>query len=664
LRTTLGIAAAVCVALAGAACGSGVPDEKSPAPVGATKAKAPARAAECGRQSPGTGPIPDGAARQGSSVALVRKDDTLLSYVADPDAKSIHTVDLAQEKPVASTSVEGSPEQIVVLDDGRVVVSLSDKQRIEVFEPGDSVEAPLVQLCARETPPGPFGLALSTDGENLAVTSTVAATVSFFETGTLDLLGAAGVPRSPRGVLFAGDNKVFVSHVAGAQLSVVEPSDPTKPAMNIDLRLRVASPVSAVDQLEKPRTGSQAYTLVSVTTGPAGGERKESLKAGVAPPRATRGLERIVVPMVSVDPGDTGRRTQFYYGPPPSRGVPKQAPVAAVVDPLAQQSLSTHVLARTGENDATECALPRAAAYRESTGTLYVVCRGNDLLLELDARSADPMRAVRRRWPVPPGPSGVAIAEPEGRAVVFGAFHGQLASIALDRGTDRTIDIDAPLKAADEALFLGRSLFYRTNDKRITADGVACASCHPDGGDDGVTWSTPEGPRQTLMLAGRLHGTAPYGWTRRQGTLTQYIYDTSARLGGGKMLQNDMDSLAKYVESMPSPPAMPTSDTSMVLTGMKLFIARGCAECHVGGDGSDNTSHSFEPSRPADFGMAPDPGFDTPALRSVSLSAPYFHDGRYATLGALLADKKSRMGATSSLTDGERAALEAYLGSL
>ncbi len=508
----------------------------------------------------------------------------------------------------------------------------------------------------------------SADGATLAVTSTVAASVSFFDAHSMRLLGASVVARSPRGVLFAGDNKVFVSHVAGAQLSVVEPTDPKKPALAVDLRLRVASPVSAVDQLEKARTGSQAYTLVSVVTGPADpGESKEAPPRGAAPPSATRGLERIVVPMVSVDPGDTGRRTQFYYGPPPSLGVPKQAPVAAVVDPYAQQSLSTHVLARTGANDATECALPRAAAYRASTGLLYLVCRGNDLMLELDGRSADPMRAVRRRWSVPPGPSGIALAEGEGRAIVFGAFHGQLASIALDRGEDRIIDIDAPLKDADEDLFLGRSLFYRTNDKRITADGVACASCHPDGGDDGVTWSTPEGPRQTLMLAGRVHGTAPYGWTRRQGTLTQYIYDTSARLGGGKMLQRDMDALARYLESMPSPPAMPAKDDALVINGMKLFLDRGCAECHVGGDGTDRTSHSFEQPRPPnDFGLgrSGEDGFDTPALRSVSLSAPYFHDGRYATLAELLADEQSKMGSTATLGDSEREALEAYLRSL
>jgi cytochrome c peroxidase len=55
---------------------------------------------------------------------------------------------------------------------------------------------------------------------------------------------------------------------------------------------------------------------------------------------------------------------------------------------------------------------------------------------------------------------------------------------------------------------------------------------------------------------------------------------------------------------------------------------------------------------------------DTPSLRDVGRTAPYFHDGRYLTLEALLADKDSRMGATASLSDPERAALHAYLESL
>ena len=41
----------------------------------------------------------------------------------------------------------------------------------------------------------------------------------------------------------------------------------------------------------------------------------------------------------------------------------------------------------------------------------------------------------------------------------------------------------------------GRALFRVTDDGRLSRDGRACASCHPDGRDDALTWSTPDGPR-------------------------------------------------------------------------------------------------------------------------------------------------------------------------
>ena len=59
-----------------------------------------------------------------------------------------------------------------------------------------------------------------------------------------------------------------------------------------------------------------------------------------------------------------------------------------------------------------------------------------------------------------------------------------------------------------------------------------------------------------------------------------------------------------------------------------------------------------------------EPGFDTPSLRFVSGTAPYFHDGRYATLRDLLASTDHDMGHTMHLSHGEREALAAYLESL
>ena len=56
--------------------------------------------------------------------------------------------------------------------------------------------------------------------------------------------------------------------------------------------------------------------------------------------------------------------------------------------------------------------------------------------------------------------------------------------------------------------------------------------------------------------------------------------------------------------------------------------------------------------------------FRTPTLREVGQSAPYFHDGRYATLRALLTGSDGNMGHTNHRSSTELDALEAYLRSL
>ncbi|HEY4989640.1 MAG TPA: hypothetical protein VII09_07530, partial [Opitutaceae bacterium] len=41
---------------------------------------------------------------------------------------------------------------------------------------------------------------------------------------------------------------------------------------------------------------------------------------------------------------------------------------------------------------------------------------------------------------------------------------------------------------------------------------IACASCHPEGGDDGHVWQLDGAPRRTPSLRGTIAGTAPYHW--------------------------------------------------------------------------------------------------------------------------------------------------------
>ena len=116
--------------------------------------------------------------------------------------------------------------------------------------------------------------------------------------------------------------------------------------------------------------------------------------------------------------------------------------------------------------------------------------------------------------------------------------------------------------------------------------------------------------------------------------------------------------------------------------GMALFFSSriGCAGCHSGFNFSGNWRDRAGPTGKAGFaddGLGVGP-VRIPTLRNIALTAPYMHDGRFATLAAVL-EHYERVGKLPSnahggardprlkaftLKPGERADLTAFLGSL
>lgn len=116
--------------------------------------------------------------------------------------------------------------------------------------------------------------------------------------------------------------------------------------------------------------------------------------------------------------------------------------------------------------------------------------------------------------------------------------------------------------------------------------------------------------------------------------------------------------------------------------GMALFFSSrvGCSKCHSGFNFAGNWRDAQGDTGRASFaniGTSERP-MRVPTLRNVALTAPYMHDGRFATLGAVLehySDLAPRARATpgahhdrrlprAPLTSSERADLIAFLGSL
>jgi cytochrome c peroxidase len=121
-------------------------------------------------------------------------------------------------------------------------------------------------------------------------------------------------------------------------------------------------------------------------------------------------------------------------------------------------------------------------------------------------------------------------------------------------------------------------------------------------------------------------------------------------------------ALVAYVSSLAPPPQGPTSNAALVARGEALFRSDevACASCHVPGAFTDGQAHDVGSAGAADRARA----FDTPSLRHLAGRGPFFHDGRYPTLRALLTDATSQMGRTRQLGPDDLDALEAYLRSL
>jgi len=239
-----------------------------------------------------------------------------------------------------------------------------------------------------------------------------------------------------------------------------------------------------------------------------------------------------------------------------------------------------------------------------------------------------------------------------------------------DKGPDKPpvvthIAMSEPARSIPMSMALGRVLFHMVGDERISHDGRACARCHPDGRDDSLTWATPNGPRRSILLAGKVAETPPFSWSGSESTLKEHMGITFTRLkGSGDLRSIELDALADYIRTLTPPPASaPRPEmAAKIARGSEIFhsTAAGCASCHAGDYATDNGRHDVQSKASADKSG----NFNTPSLRFVGGGGPYFHDGRYKTLRQLLTDGDRKMGHTAQLSNDDLEALEAYLRTL
>jgi mono/diheme cytochrome c family protein len=589
---------------------------------------------------------PFASARDGSAILLASLEGQTVAYVADEDDAMVRVIDVEDGREISSTRLGGVPGQLVMRKDGHLVATLRDASQVVVLSGGGSAASKLTIDKRVHVAADPVGLALSGDDATLVVTSGWGRTVTVLDAASMEIRSEHAVAREPRGVVISSDGKrAFVSHVVGDKLDVVDLAGDAKPK-----KAKGTLDVDGFEQVFGRHMGST--------------DQKRVACQGFALARAESG--RVFAPHVLAFTGDPAESSSGYGGG--SEGREAEVFHVPVIDEDAAKVLpESRWLADGLDNTPGRCALPRAATVGKAG--LFVTCLGDDVVALFDADAVNPHDVALGRWSVPSGPVGIALDEARGRAIVWSRFAHAITTLAIGNGADTprpfalsSVTLPRDTRASAK-LERGRQLFHATGDDRISSDGRACASCHPDGRDDTLVWSSPNGPRQTPILAGRLSGAAPYGWNGDASDVSTHLVQTFKRLGGKGITGDDKEALMAYVSALRPPPAREAKDPSAVLRGQAIFRSSEaeCSSCH-GSDGDlpDGVSHDVKSRASGDQRGK----FDTPSLRFVGGSAPYFHDGRYKDLRTLLTKSDGKMGHTKHLAPSDLSDLEAYLESL
>jgi cytochrome c peroxidase len=139
------------------------------------------------------------------------------------------------------------------------------------------------------------------------------------------------------------------------------------------------------------------------------------------------------------------------------------------------------------------------------------------------------------------------------------------------------------------------------------------------------------------------------------------VSKTFERLSGRGLRSIELDAMVSYITHMPAPKAR-KMDAQKTERGKAIFVSAqaGCATCHVGPSLSDGKVHDVKSKVAIDTQAE----FNTPSLRLIGGSGPYFHDGRYQTLRELFRATDGTMGKTKHLSDADLDSLETYVRSL
>ena len=237
-------------------------------------------------------------------------------------------------------------------------------------------------------------------------------------------------------------------------------------------------------------------------------------------------------------------------------------------------------------------------------------------------------------------PGGVLFAQTREPATLWRADTGATIPLASDSRADT-----------------GQLIFHAN-----AGGNLACASCHPEGGEDGRVWNfVCAGARRTQSIRGGISQTAPFHWDGTETDLSRLMDDVfTGRMAGPSLTVDQKDALAAWIDTVPALPVATGLDATVVARGRALFEdpGVGCATCHTGALFTNNQTVDVGTGSP----------LQVPSLLGVAWRAPFMHTGCATTLGDRFTSSScgggDLHGVTSTLTASQLTDLTTYLQSL
>jgi YVTN family beta-propeller protein len=600
--------------------------------------------------------------RASSAIAITTDGSTLLAV--NPDSNSLTLVDTASETVIDELAVGTDPRTIAVDDAG---------QRAYVANRG-SESISVVDLSARsvisEVVVGhrPYGVVVSPDGAWVYAAVQGLDQIVVLDATTLQVSTTYSVTDRPSGLAISDDGRtLYVTHLLENTITVltVQPFriylpaisrtlSPTRPSSRPPSGMPAPHSVYRPSQHHSPSTSPPSTVSLTVYRPPhAHSPSSPSLSTSIPLWTDSNLLQSIVL-----SPDDS----RAYVPHTRSNTVNKALgfdstvfPIISLIDTAARQHLIGQQF-DIGFIDVPGVGLPFDAAVTPSGDELWILnAASNDIsVMDLDSRS------LAAHIEVSHNPRGIVLSPDGTSAYVNNTLAGTVSVVDVaSYGVTGVITVtDIPLPPT---LLNGKRLFHSSDDPRMAlAQWVACNSCHFEGEHDGRTWFFGfAGPRNTTGLLGMVE-TYPLRWSAEWDESADSEYVVRRENFGSGLIPGsfsnvncdifppdcvnhppnqgrsyDLDCLAAFMDSLEVPlsPAHAHGEplSAAEQRGQALFNdpELGCATCHPAPLYTDLLTHNVGTATSSEkIG----PAYDTPTLRSLYDSAPYFHDGSAVTL--------------------------------